>query len=389
MSLPVLAWSSSNALANTVNFGYTGAEQTFTVPAGVTTIDVLAVGGSGGSAGGTGGGAGGTGAQASAALPVIPGQTLYVEVGSNGQDASPTASLGGFNGGGNAGDQGGGGGGASDVRFHPRPAGDSPFSLNSRLIVAAGGGGGGAGTGATGGVGGAAGSGGSDGSGGATGGAPGSETGGGAGCGGGCSGLLGRGGSGSVGLAGSGGGGGGGGYYGGAGGMSNATNAGGGGGGGSSLLPPGGSVMVPSAPVPPQVQISYTPPPTPAPPGPPSNDFRLLTSLVGKNNSIALLLDAPARGEFKAVARSSVTRTTTSRARKKTRLFRYGAGRAVASTPGGVALVIRPSKAARKELKRTARLRVSISITFTPTGGKPKSQSLRLRVIGQKKGKRR
>jgi hypothetical protein len=61
----------------------------------------------------------------------------------------------------------------------------------------------------------------------------------------------------------------------------------------------------------------------------------------------------------------------------------------VAGASGGVALVIRPSKVARKELKRAARLRVSISITFTPTGGTPKSQSLRVRVAGEKKRKRR
>lgn len=387
MALLISASCASTASAATQTFLYTGTEQSFKVPAGVTAVGVVAIGGSGGRGAGPGGGLGGEPAEVSGNLPVTPGETLYVEVGGNGLDASPAiGGFGGFNGGGNGADQAGGGGGASDVRIQSRPSGDSPFSLNSRLIVAAGGGGGGAGTGAS--AGGNGGSAGSDGgtANGATGGAAGSTTGGGTGCGGVCNGGLGVGGSGSVGLAGSGGGGGGGGYYGGGGGSTNATDTGGGGGGGSSLLPPGGSMVVPSTPPPAQVRISYTLPTPPTPPTP-SNDFAILTSVVGRNDSITLLLDAPSAGAFGAVAKGKVTKRSAAgvASRGKKHAIPYGVGTAAVNAPGGVALVIRPSKAAKKALKSAERLLVSAAVTFTPTGGNPKTQTVRVSVAGAAK----
>jgi hypothetical protein len=229
------------AKADTLIFGSTGAEQSFTVPAGVTSVGVVAVGGRGGAGGGSGP-AGGFGARVSADLAVTPGQLLYIDVGTNGLAGSfaPVfngGGLGGFNGGG-GGIAGGSGGGASDVRASPRSAGDS---LSSRVIVAAGGGGGGGGS--TGAGGGAAGSPGADGANG--GGGAGTATSGGAGGGGGfcaspCAGqagTLGDGGAGGgtgCGMCAGGGGGGGGGLYGGGGGASTAGTSGGGGGGGSS-----------------------------------------------------------------------------------------------------------------------------------------------------------
>ena len=117
-------------------FNFTGAIQTFTVPAGVTsiTIEALGAGGGSGAAGGNtaAGGAGGKGSRATGTLAVTPGQVLNIFVG--GQGATPTA---GFNGGGNGGStNSGGGGGASDVRFPGNGDAD-------RILVAGGGGGGG------------------------------------------------------------------------------------------------------------------------------------------------------------------------------------------------------------------------------------------------------
>jgi hypothetical protein len=71
------------ARADIVTFLPTGGEQTFTVPAGVTSLHMIAVGGKGG-AGGTSGGAGGFGGLVSADVPVTAGQVLYVEVGGKG-----------------------------------------------------------------------------------------------------------------------------------------------------------------------------------------------------------------------------------------------------------------------------------------------------------------
>src|ERR1700759_3626615 len=75
----------AEALAQAVSFFSTGAEQTFTVPAGVSTLHAVAVGGGGG---GDGRVPGGFGASASADLAVSPGQALFVEVGGNGGSGS-------------------------------------------------------------------------------------------------------------------------------------------------------------------------------------------------------------------------------------------------------------------------------------------------------------
>ena len=112
-------------------FAYTGAVQTFTVPACVTSITVTALGAQGG------GTAGGLGGRAIATIVVTPGETLNVYVG-----GQPTTQMGagGYNGGGaitalpcGGGSDGWPGGGASDVR--------RGVPLANRVIVAGGGGG--------------------------------------------------------------------------------------------------------------------------------------------------------------------------------------------------------------------------------------------------------
>ncbi|MBK8952681.1 MAG: T9SS type A sorting domain-containing protein [Chitinophagaceae bacterium] len=109
-------------------FVYTGAMQTWTVPAGVTQINIAAKGAQGGS--NAGGVPGGLGGEATGILNITPGQVLTLYVG--GSD--------GFNGGGLASNTGcasslaGHGGGASDIRV-------GGSTLTDRVIVAAGGGG--------------------------------------------------------------------------------------------------------------------------------------------------------------------------------------------------------------------------------------------------------
>jgi hypothetical protein len=141
------------ARATVTTFTSTGTQQMFTVPAGVTSIHVVARGGRGGAS--PGGGPGGFGAVATANLAVTAGDVLYVEVGGNGTDGSSThtgagypGGAGGFNGGGSGGracdsdGAAGGGGGGSDVRTTPGGDGSpSDPSLNTRLVTAAGGGG--------------------------------------------------------------------------------------------------------------------------------------------------------------------------------------------------------------------------------------------------------
>jgi hypothetical protein len=260
-------------------YGNTGAEASFTVPSGVSSLQILAVGApGGGQAGFVGDGGGAT----SGSVAVTGGETLYVEVGGPGNSQT-----GGFNGGGSSSGFGdaSGGGGASDVRTVSSTASGS---LGSRLVVAGGGGG----SGAAGfesdnsqiapGAGGAAGSAGSTGSSdaesdpGGNGGQAGTLTAGGAGGSGGVNsigesgpastaGTQGQGGDGGSysNLGGSGGGGGGGGYYGGGGGgaggrSTSAGGGGGGGGGGYSYAPAGGSTGVAAAGAAALVTISYT-----------------------------------------------------------------------------------------------------------------------------------
>lgn len=146
--LMVALGPAASAFAYTRTFPSTGVEQVFTVPTGVHTVHVRAVGGHGGTGGNESLINGGFGAVAVADLAVSPGQTLYVEVGLNGGDGTvDVAGAGGFNGGAAGGlgigqspdGAGGGGGGATDVRTRPRSDSET---LSSRVIVAGGGGGG-------------------------------------------------------------------------------------------------------------------------------------------------------------------------------------------------------------------------------------------------------
>jgi Glycine rich protein len=120
-------------IASKQTFVYTGNEQKFKVPAGVTQIVVTVDGASGAPGYDDGYGSyaspGGLGSRVRATIPVTPRETLAIFVGGNG-------SQGGFNGGGSGNGYGGSGGGASDVR----QGGDK---VKDRVIVAAGGGGGG------------------------------------------------------------------------------------------------------------------------------------------------------------------------------------------------------------------------------------------------------
>jgi hypothetical protein len=130
-------------------FSCTRAAQTFTVPSGITALQIDAVGARGSASSASFGGRGG---RVQGGLAVTPGQILQVNVG-----CSTGTAAAGFNGGAAGASTGGSGGGASDLRV---PTG-SPvtYPLANRVWVAGGGGGsgaygaGGAGGGLTGGAG--------------------------------------------------------------------------------------------------------------------------------------------------------------------------------------------------------------------------------------------
>lgn len=110
----------------TQTFNYTGAQQTFVVPAGVTSVTI-----------GTWGAQGGAnwvnnvnyGGHVQADIAVTPGSTLYIYVG-----GQPNSTAGGFNGGGSGETGGKGGGGGTDVRI-------GGTTYNDRVVCAGGGGG--------------------------------------------------------------------------------------------------------------------------------------------------------------------------------------------------------------------------------------------------------
>lgn len=120
---PVVNSTCTGSLADT--FLYTGAAQTYQVPAGVTMLTMEVWGAQGGSNWVNNTNFGG---YAKADMPVTPGEILTIYVG-----GQATTITGGFNGGGNGEGAGKGGGGASDVRRGSTYA--------NRIIVAGGGGG--------------------------------------------------------------------------------------------------------------------------------------------------------------------------------------------------------------------------------------------------------
>jgi VCBS repeat-containing protein len=133
VGLSTLAFAAP-ASATTETFNFTGAAQTWTVPAGITSATFDLYGAQGGRlafpalAGGLGG-------RATATIAVTPGASIEVNVG-----GQAVGKFGGFNGGGDGSigtaAVGGGGGGASDIRI-------GGTTLDDRVLVAGGGGGGG------------------------------------------------------------------------------------------------------------------------------------------------------------------------------------------------------------------------------------------------------
>lgn len=110
-----------------LNFDYTGAVQSVTLPKGTYTIECW--GGQGGTYSGYY--IGGYGGYSKGTITLTKTTTVYVSVGGAGSSSSTAA---GFNGGGTGISSGRGGGGATDVRIGQN-------SLYSRVIVAGGGGG--------------------------------------------------------------------------------------------------------------------------------------------------------------------------------------------------------------------------------------------------------
>src|SRR5262249_30367071 len=101
-ALPVVAFlalGAGGAQAASKTFSFTGDQQAFTVPNGVTSVHAVLVGGRGGT-GASSSSNGGFGARATGDIPVTPGQGLFIFVGGNGANGSTgTGGNGGVHGG--------------------------------------------------------------------------------------------------------------------------------------------------------------------------------------------------------------------------------------------------------------------------------------------------
>jgi spore coat-associated protein N len=122
---------------------------------------------------------------------------------------------------------------------------------------------------------------------------------------------------------------------------------------------------LPPPPAPPTLPESASPI-TPAPvepiqPPSPSSAFRLGNlKLDKKSGSAALTLVLPGPGWLVLEGKGIVRRTKT------------------VQKEGKVVLAIKPTKKTQRELKKTGRAKVTVTITFTPTGGTPHTESKRL-----------
>lgn len=123
----------SLANAQSQTFNYTGAAQTYTVPACVYSLEIELKGASGGGSQGQSVGSGGKGGRLKATISVVPGEVLNIFVGQAGA-ISTAQNNAGWNGGGIGGTGAGDGGGATDIRR-------GGLALTNRIAVAGGGGG--------------------------------------------------------------------------------------------------------------------------------------------------------------------------------------------------------------------------------------------------------
>jgi hypothetical protein len=113
------------SLSGVIAYQYTGSNQSFTVPSGITAVTVYMWGAGGGSGAGTGG----AGAFIQGTLAVTPGNTLNVIVGQGGVQNGTTTTF--------------GGGGSSGQANSASGGGRSAIQLSGTELVDVGGGGGG------------------------------------------------------------------------------------------------------------------------------------------------------------------------------------------------------------------------------------------------------
>ena len=99
-----------------------------------------------------------------------------------------------------------------------------------------------------------------------------------------------------------------------------------------------------------------------------------------RNGSATVTVNVPGPGVVTAADASSAasSRRATAAAKKKKALIKPA--RAVATKAGPVKLKIKPTKAGKKVLRKKHKLKVRLAITFTPTGGSPRTEVSKLTI---------
>jgi uncharacterized repeat protein (TIGR01451 family) len=121
---------------------------------------------------------------------------------------------------------------------------------------------------------------------------------------------------------------------------------------------------------------------TVAPPAPaPLNVFGLTSRKASATGHITLVVSSPGRGTFHLVGAVHLPAA----GRRRAQTIPYGSVTATARVKGHLTLAIAPGLRARTLRAQHTRLTVTLAITFTPTGGRPRTRSIHLTVKGTKR----
>ena len=114
---------------------------------------------------------------------------------------------------------------------------------------------------------------------------------------------------------------------------------------------------------------------------PPSNDVTLNGIRQAVDGTLVVSGRNGSAGRNAAKATTTQRLTAAGRKRKsKLRTIAFGAASAATIGPGRFALKIKPSQRTRKLLRQGRKLTVAVTVTFSPTGGKPNRKTTRVSV---------
>jgi len=145
--------------------------------------------------------------------------------------------------------------------------------------------------------------------------------------------------------------------------------------------------FVAETPAPPPESPPANPPANP--PAPPSNSFTVGSKIVFKSGQTVLSVTVPGPGILSVTPSAGGARAAQARAeiaKKKKPLVK--SVRVNVKAAGVVKVTIKPTAAGKKVLKKKGKLKQKVRITFTPTGGTPKSTTKTItikRKVGKKK----